>query len=65
MDKKITNQTNGVCRALMSGIFPENQPAFTRTDTNLWFDSFFRSSLFVVFVVLPLPFVRFRAEGRG
>jgi hypothetical protein len=38
------------------------------TDTNLWFDSFFRSSLFVVFVwfvVLPLPFVKFRAEGRG
>jgi hypothetical protein len=30
-------------------MYPEKQPAFTRTDTNLWFDSFFRSSLFVWF----------------
>jgi hypothetical protein len=49
MDKEITNQTNGACCALMPGVFPENQMAFTQTDTNVWFDSFFRSSLFVVF----------------
>jgi hypothetical protein len=61
----ITNHTNGACRTLMSRVFPENRPVFTRTDTNLWFDSIFRSSLFVVFVrfvkfvVHILPFVVF------